>query len=212
MIKLSKLTDDELFRKAKIVLYREELLHGFKPGILDSDRIYFEFEQRGLEDKYQEIFIEVIERCEVVRDKNRQLSSEEQVYLSNFTVNEKNYEYVVPRIKDVGEVVFDLNAKKIALLKKLITDETFFLDVKGDSMIGKNINPGDIIIVNRKNKAKVGDVVCLRIGDSYIIKTLLSNNGQIILKSENDLYADFIVTEDMDFEIIGIVKHVISAL
>ena len=39
--------------------------------------------------------------------------------------------------------------------------ETFILHVKGDSMIEKNINDGDLVVIKRQNTALNNDIVVL---------------------------------------------------
>ncbi len=56
------------------------------------------------------------------------------------------------------------------LIKK--SDATFFVKIKGDSMVDASINDGDIVIVDRSMQAKVGDIVLASVDGNFTIKTL----------------------------------------
>lgn len=60
----------------------------------------------------------------------------------------------------------------------------FGLRVRGESMIGKNIFDGDVIVC-LKQEAKNGDVVVALIDGASTLKTLVSRNGKCELRSEN---------------------------
>lgn len=74
----------------------------------------------------------------------------------------------------------------------------------GDSMRGM-FNPGDPILVDRGIHTFDGDAVYFfRIGELGYIKRLQSIPGEgIIASSENKSYRDWVIKEDMDFEILA---------
>ena len=51
-------------------------------------------------------------------------------------------------------------------------ESTYILKVKGDSMIGAGINPGDMVIVERKQSYKPGSIVIAMIDGEYTMKYL----------------------------------------
>ena len=55
----------------------------------------------------------------------------------------------------------------------LPTDDVFFLRIKGESMIGRGLFDGDYVMVSPSTRAKDGDIVAARLGDSptEILKT-----------------------------------------
>lgn len=79
-------------------------------------------------------------------------------------------------------------------------EETFMLEVKGESMINAGILDGDNILVKRQNYAKNGDMVVALVDDSATVKTFYKEDGHIRLQPEND-YMDSIILPDV--EIIG---------
>jgi repressor LexA len=84
-------------------------------------------------------------------------------------------------------------------------DEVFFLRVKGDSMIGKAIADGDYVMVNPAARAKDRDIVAARLGDEATIKTLIHQNGRIVLESANAADRDISVRDDDDFAVLGVI-------
>ena len=82
--------------------------------------------------------------------------------------------------------------------------ETFLLKVKGESMVNAGIFDGDMILVERRQDAKNGEIVVALVDDSATVKTFYKENGHFRLQPENDFMAPIIVDE---CEILG---HVIG--
>ena len=71
--------------------------------------------------------------------------------------------------------------------------EVFTLNVSGDSMINAGILDGDIVIVERRNTARNGEIVVAMTEDNEVtLKTFYKENGHIRLQPENDTMAPFI--------------------
>ena len=71
--------------------------------------------------------------------------------------------------------------------------EVFTLNVSGDSMINAGILDGDIIIVERRNTARNGEIVVAMTEDNEVtLKTFYKENGHIRLQPENDTMDPFI--------------------
>lgn len=77
----------------------------------------------------------------------------------------------------------------------------FMLRVQGDSMINIGIFEDDLIIVQKQNTAKNGDIVVALIEDSVTVKTFYKENGFIRLQPENDNLQPIIVDDSV--EILG---------
>ena len=73
--------------------------------------------------------------------------------------------------------------------------ESFFLKVKGDSMINAGIFSGDQIFVNCTNTANNGDTVVALIDDSATVKTFYKEKDHIRLQPENDSMDPIIVDD-----------------
>jgi repressor LexA len=64
----------------------------------------------------------------------------------------------------------------------------FALEVRGDSMIGKHIFEGDMVIVEPRTQPRNGDVVAALIDGESTLKTLMTRNGKPYLRAENPKY------------------------
>ncbi|MBU5424966.1 transcriptional repressor LexA [Tissierella pigra] len=70
----------------------------------------------------------------------------------------------------------------------------FALKVKGDSMLGAGIFPGDIVFIKQQCSLENGEIGAVLIDDSATLKKFYKENDTIILQSENDLYKPIILT------------------
>ena len=89
------------------------------------------------------------------------------------------------------------------LIKK--SDATFFVKIKGDSMIDASINDGDIVIVDRSIQAKVGDIVLASVDGNFTIKTLSKYKLNPRLLPANDKYKPIEINDNTQFELWGVV-------
>ncbi len=81
----------------------------------------------------------------------------------------------------------------IRLPKSMVpAGELFALHVKGDSMIEKGINDGDIAIIKKQNSAHSGDIVAALIDDEATLKTLKIADKKIQLVPANGKYKPII--------------------
>jgi DNA polymerase V len=90
-------------------------------------------------------------------------------------------------------------------------EATFFLRVKGDSMIGAGIHHGDLLIVDRSLEPASGRVVVAALNEELTVKRLQRSGNRITLKAENPAYPEITVAEDHDLQIWGVVAHVVHA-
>ena len=84
---------------------------------------------------------------------------------------------------------------------------TFYIYVKGDSMIGSGIYDGDLMVVDRSLEARSNSVVVAVIDGEFTVKKIYKKNNQIYLLPDNKSYNPIHIKEDMDFQIWGIVTH-----
>lgn len=78
--------------------------------------------------------------------------------------------------------------------------ETYILKVRGDSMINVGIYENDLLIVEKTNVARDGDIVVALLEDSVTVKRFYKENGYIRLQPENDTMDPIIVD---NCEIVG---------
>ncbi len=79
---------------------------------------------------------------------------------------------------------------------------TFLIQVKGDSMIGAGLMPGDTLIVEKTNSANDGDIVVATVDEAYTVKRLARENRKFVLRPENRAYP---VLRPDPLEIVGVV-------
>tara|TARA_B100000959_G_scaffold277691_1_gene334694 strand:- start:580 stop:1008 length:429 start_codon:yes stop_codon:yes gene_type:complete len=86
---------------------------------------------------------------------------------------------------------------------------TFYIYVKGDSMINDGIYSGDIMIVDRSLAPKTKDIVIAIVNGEFTVKRIYKKNNKIYLSPSNKNYKSIPITNDMDFQIWGVVTHTI---
>lgn len=87
------------------------------------------------------------------------------------------------------------------------THRTFALRVTGDSMTGKHIMDGDIVILEQNADAKPGDVVAALIDGQSTLKTLVKERGKVWLRAENPKYPNLLPLGDLMIQ--GVLRMVV---
>ena len=67
-------------------------------------------------------------------------------------------------------------------------ESTYILKVKGDSMIDAGIHPGDMVVVERKQSYKPGQIVIAMIDGEYTMKYLRKRGEKYHLEPANNKY------------------------
>lgn len=93
--------------------------------------------------------------------------------------------------EDLGTVSVDAVS---AGLKK--HSRMFALKVRGDSMIGAQINEGDLVILEQR-PPKNGDIVAALIDGESTLKRYITTQGRPFLKAENPKYPDIHPVTDL---------------
>lgn len=88
---------------------------------------------------------------------------------------------------------------------------TFFVRVDGDSMSGAGIHSGDILVVDRSASPSSGKIIIAILGGEFTVKRIKMQGKEIYLMPENPDFPPIKVHEESDFEIWGIVTHVIHS-
>lgn len=89
---------------------------------------------------------------------------------------------------------------------------TFFVRVKGTSMMGAGILSNDILIVDRALTPTDNKIVIARIDGELTVKRLRLRDEKVLLLPENPSYDPIEITDSMDFEVWGVVTYVIHQL
>ena len=132
--------------------------------------------------------------------------------------NSTTKKFKVPLLSDSVSAGFpspadDYTEENIDLNEHLISNpfSTFFLRVKGDSMINAGIKDKDLIIVDKSLIAKPGDIVIAMIDGEFTVKRLSIKNDELYLKAENHNYPDFRFKNHIDVQIWGVVIYSIHS-
>ena len=80
---------------------------------------------------------------------------------------------------------------------------TVLVTVKGDSMIDAGIHPGDVVVVEKRVAANVGDIVVAILDNEFTLKRLGREKGRIVLRPENKAFP--VIRPKGDAEIFGVV-------
>lgn len=86
---------------------------------------------------------------------------------------------------------------------------TFYVRVKGNSMINASIHDGDLLVVDRSIEPKNNQVVVAIIDGEFTVKRISKYNNKLYLIPENETFKPIEITETMDFEVWGVVTYVI---
>ena len=77
------------------------------------------------------------------------------------------------------------------------TPRTFALEVRGDSMTGKAILNGDLVVLEHGMTPRSGDVVAALIDNESTLKTYLLTRGKPFLRAENPQYPDLLPAQEL---------------
>jgi DNA polymerase V len=91
-------------------------------------------------------------------------------------------------------------------------EATFFLRVKGDSMLGAGIHEGDLLVVDRALDPVDGKIVIAVLDGELTVKRLERKAGRVRLMPENSAYTPIVVQNEQDLIIWGVVTNVIHGL
>ena len=90
----------------------------------------------------------------------------------------------------------------VAVQTRARPESLFALRVRGDSMTGAGILPGDIVVVRRQAAAESGDVVVALVGDEATVKTLRLRHGRVELQAAHPDYPPILPDPDR-FSLLG---------
>jgi DNA polymerase V len=88
---------------------------------------------------------------------------------------------------------------------------TFFVRVKGFSMIKAGIHDGDMLIVDRSLEAQSGSIVIAIVNGDLTLKRLLIEGNKVWLIPENPEFQPLQITDGMELQVWGVVAHVIHS-
>ena len=100
------------------------------------------------------------------------------------------------------------------LNRALITNPaaTFCARVIGNSMVDAGINEGDLLIIDRSLTPCDGNIAVCFIDGDFTVKRLSVRDDGIFLTPANAQYPELPVSEDSNFQVWGVVSHIIKKL
>jgi DNA polymerase V len=107
----------------------------------------------------------------------------------------------------------DFEDLKIDLNKHLIRNPsaTFFGKVKGQSLKNAGIEDGDLMVIDRSVSPKNNKIVVVFLDGEFTAKRIEKRGAELWLMPENDAYQPIRVGADSQFEVWGVVTHVIKS-
>lgn len=105
----------------------------------------------------------------------------------------------------------DYMDKKLDLNEFLIQHPaaTFFVRVKGESMIQAGINSGDILIVDRALEPSQGKIVIAAVDGELTVKRIHQKEDKLYLAAENPEFNLIEITPEQCLTVWGVVTYVI---
>lgn len=98
-------------------------------------------------------------------------------------------------------------------LNKELSDNrlaTFYIKVKGNSMIDAGINDKDVLVVDRSLEPQNNKIAICFIDGEFTVKRILVEKECLYLMPENPNYSPIKITEENELIIWGIVTYVIK--
>ena len=128
-------------------------------------------------------------------------------------------ELKIPFIKEGVSAGFpspaaDFSENNIDLNKELSENPlaTFYIKVKGNSMIDAGINDKDVLVVDRSLEPRDNKIAICFVDGEFTVKRIKVEKDCLYLLPENPNYEPIKVTEENQLIIWGIVTYVIKAM
>ncbi len=87
---------------------------------------------------------------------------------------------------------------------------TFILKIQGDSMIGKNIEDGDLVVLDSTKGVYNNDIVAVEFAGEATLKTFKREDNRILFNPENPKYSPIVIYEGDEFNILGVAVGIIK--
>lgn len=127
--------------------------------------------------------------------------------LPNFSIGEVPLlglvEAGIPSIAD-SQLLDTLSIEEYLIPRK---EKTFLLEVKGDSMIEAHIDEGDLVIAERSETARDGDIVVAEVDGAWTLKYFKTDGAKVWLLPANKNYKP--IYPEFELRIAAVVKGVI---
>jgi len=100
----------------------------------------------------------------------------------------------------------------IDLNRTLITNPaaTFCARVIGNSMVDAGINEGDLLIIDRSLTPHDGSIAVCFVDGDFTVKRISVRDDSVYLTPANSSFPELKVSEDSNFQVWGVVSHIIK--
>ena len=89
---------------------------------------------------------------------------------------------------------------------------TFCVRVTGDSMQNAGICSGDVMVVDRALEPQNNTIVLAILDGEFTVKRIQKKGQELYLKPENSKFKPIQITEEMNFQVWGVVTHIIHKI
>ena len=86
---------------------------------------------------------------------------------------------------------------------------TFCVKAIGDSMVDAGIKSSDVMVIDRALTPKNNDIILAVVDGEFTVKRIKKNDAALYLIPANENYRPVKITEDMDFQVWGVVTFII---
>ena len=108
------------------------------------------------------------------------------------------------------DLAIEVEEGRLILDPSLAEEGTFLLKVRGKSMTGDGILPGDMVLVKKQETAHEGDLVVVLVGDDATLKRFKRDGEKLTLIPSNPDHEPVTIDKaDQEIRIIGKIKAVI---
>lgn len=108
----------------------------------------------------------------------------------------------------------DFETAPVDLLDSLALKDssTYLARIRGQSMTGKGIDDGDLIVISRKVTPRHGHIVVALVDNELTCKTLIKRGGVVKLQAANPDFADIEIKEGQSLTVWGVVTSIIKSV
>jgi len=113
---------------------------------------------------------------------------------------------VLGNIAAGGPILAEQNIESRLQLKDIVAghdDKLFLLRVRGDSMLERGINPGDLVLIRQQPTVESGEIAAVLIGNEATLKVFRAKEKKIYLEPANKKYKPIYLDKYDDVRILG---------
>lgn len=125
----------------------------------------------------------------------------------------------MPKVESTAPAGFpspaaDFETSRVDLVEQMGLNQpsTFLARVRGLSMIGKGIDDGDLLVINKAIEPRHGHIVVAVIDNELTCKTLYKRGAEVWLEAANPDFPNIVLKEGQTLTVWGVVTSVIKRM